>query len=239
MATYVLVHGAGHGGWCYQRVARLLRAAGHEVYAPSLTGLGERAHLLTPATSLSTHIEDVVRLIEAEDLSQVILAGHSYGGMVITGAADRVNDRVAQLAFLDATIPAQGEALEDSSPAVREAIRPEARVVDGVELVLWPDMPVARAIYGVTDETDWAWMLQRLRPHPWKCFEEKLVLADPERVARIPRTIVNCPSTLELRKQNENIDRYFAADNVWEIDTGHDLMITEPEKTAELLLRLA
>ena len=239
MATYVLVHGAGHGGWCYQRVARLLRAAGHEVYAPSLTGLGERAHLLTAETTLSTHIEDIARLIEAEDLRDVILAGHSYGGMVITGAADRAKGRVAHLVFLDAAIPADGEALEDSSPAVREGIRSEARTVDGIELVLWPDMPVARAIYGVTDEADWAWMRERLRPHPWKCFEEKLVLSDPKAVAAIPRTIINCPSTLEMRARNENIARYHAAERVWEVETGHDLMITEPAKTAELLLRLA
>ena len=239
MATYVLVHGAGHGGWCYKRLAPLLRAQGHEVHAPSLTGLGERAHLLTAETTLSTHIEDIVRLIEAEDLSDVILAGHSYGGMVITGVSGRIPHRIAHLVFLDAAIPADGEALEDSSPAVRTGIRSEARVVDGVELVLWPDMPVARAIYGVTDEADWAWMLERLRPHPWKCFEEKLVLADPEGAARIPRTIINCPSTLETRRHNENIDRYFQGENVWEIDTGHDLMITEPEKTAEMLLRLA
>lgn len=239
MATFVLVHGAGHGGWCYQRVARLLRAQGHEVHAPSLTGLGDRAHLLTSETTLSTHIEDVVRLIEMEDLSEVILAGHSYGGMVITGAAGRIADRIAHLVFLDAAIPADGEALEDSSPAVREGIKSESRMVDGVELVLWPDMPVARAIYGVTDEADWAWMLERLRPHPWKCFEEKLVVADAKGLARIPRTIINCPSTLATRARNENIDRYFAGENVWELETGHDLMITEPEKTAELLSRLA
>ncbi len=238
MATYVLVHGAGHGGWCYQRVARRLRAAGHEVHAPSLTGLGERAHLLTPETSLSTHIEDVVRLIEMEDLSDVILAGHSYGGMVITGVAGRVPGRIGHLVFLDAAIPADGEALEDSSPAVREGIKSESRVVDGVELVLWPDQPVARAIYGVSDEADWAWMRERLRPHPWKCFEEKLVLADPAAVAKIPRTIINCPSTLAMRERNENLDRYFAGENVWTVETGHDLMITEPEKTAGLLLRL-
>jgi pimeloyl-ACP methyl ester carboxylesterase len=89
MATYVLVHGGGHGGWCYQRVARLLRSAGHEVYAPTLTGLGERSHDVHPGIDLDTHIADVAGVLRYEDLHDVILLGHSYGGMVITGAADR------------------------------------------------------------------------------------------------------------------------------------------------------
>ena len=118
MATYVLVHGAGHGGWCYQRVARLLRAEGHEVYTPSLTGLGERAHLLTPHVGLDTHIADIVSLLEHEDLTDVILAGHSYGGIVITGAADRALNRVAQLVYLDAAILYNGESLHDVTPAL-------------------------------------------------------------------------------------------------------------------------
>lgn len=239
MATYVLVHGAGHGGWAYQRVARLLRAEGHDVHAPSLTGLGDRAHLLTQQTTLSTHIEDVVRLIEMEGLTDVILAGHSYGGMVITGAADRLPDRIAHLVFLDAAIPVDGECLADSSPGVRTMIYPEARMVGGVELILWPDQTATRAIQGVDDEVDWAWLRERLRPHPKRCFEEKLVLANPDAVLRIPRTIINCPSTLATRARHGDVERYHRGDRVWEIDTGHDLMITEPEKTTEMLLRLA
>jgi pimeloyl-ACP methyl ester carboxylesterase len=238
MATYVLVHGAGHGGWCYGRLAPLLRAAGHEVFTPTLTGLGERAHLLTADTSLTTHIEDVAQLLEHEDLREVILVGHSYGGMVITGAADRALPRIGQLVYLDATIPRDGEALVDSSPGARIALAAEARVVDGVELVLWPDSPIARHIYGVEDEADWAWMLPRLRPHPWRAFTEPLVLHQPAEIASLPRTIINCTPTLAVRAGHETIERYQQADRVWEIDTGHDLMITEPEATARLLLRL-
>jgi pimeloyl-ACP methyl ester carboxylesterase len=237
MATYVLVHGAGHGGWCWHRVARLLRAAGHEVHTPTLTGLGDRAHLLSPDTSLDTHITDIAAVLFSEDLHNVILVGHSYGGIVITGAADRSPGRVEQLVFLDATILHHGESLAGTTPAIR-AIRDESRTVDGVELVLWPDQPVARAIYGVSDESDWNWMHGRLRPHPWRTFDEPLLLANAEAIARLPRTIINCPSTLKLRT-GEVLDRYFAADRVWELDTGHDTMITEPEKTAELLLKLA
>jgi pimeloyl-ACP methyl ester carboxylesterase len=237
MATYVLVHGAGHGGWCYQRVARLLRAQGHEVHTPSLTGLGERVHLLNPDVGLDTHIADVVSLFEHEDLSDVILAGHSYGGIVITGAADRALGRVAQLVYLDAAILYDGESLADVTPALA-AMREEMKVVDGIELVLWPDDPIAYAIYGVTDEADWAWMRARLHPHPWRAFTDKLRLARSEEVARLPRTVINCPSTLEMRV-GESLERYHVGDRIWSIDTGHDLMITEPERTADMLLRLA
>lgn len=237
MATYVLVHGGGHGGWCYRKVARLLRAAGHEVHCPTLTGLGERAHLLSPKIDLDLQITDVVNLLVYEDLKDVILAGHSYGGMVITGVADRAPDRVGHLVYLDAALPRNGEALTDISPALMAEARRQARVVDGVELVLFPDSDSVRH-YGVTAPEDLAWMEGKLTPHPWACFAQKLVLRDEAAVKRIPRTIINCTPTLSLRPADK-LDRSFQAEQVWEIDTGHDLMVTEPEKTAELLLRVA
>src|SRR3954468_17985304 len=113
MATYVLVHGGGHGGWCYQKVAALLRGAGHDVYTPTLTGLGERSHLVSPDVDLDMHIADVVAVLHYDDLRDVILVGHSYGGMVITGVADRAADRIGRLVFLDAANPRNGESLLD------------------------------------------------------------------------------------------------------------------------------
>ncbi len=101
-STYVLVHGAWHGGWCWKRVVPALRAAGHEVYTPTLTGLGERAHLANPAIDLSMHIADIVNLLEAEELDKVVLVGHSYGGMVVTGVADRAASRLRRVVYLDA-----------------------------------------------------------------------------------------------------------------------------------------
>lgn len=237
MATYVLVHGGGHGGWCYQPVARLLRAKGHEVHAPTLTGLADKAHLLTADVGLDTHITDVARLIEYEDPGEVILAGHSYGGVIITGVADRVPERIAHLVFLDAAIPSHGESLAGMAPAL-ERLAAETRVVDGVELGLWPESEMTQAIYGLGDCALAEWARARLTPHPWRTFTEPLMLSDPDAVARIPRTIVNCPGTLRARS-GESLDRYHAAERVWEIDTGHDLMLTEPEATAEMLLRLA
>lgn len=237
MATFVLVHGGGHGGWCWQPVARQLRTKGHEVHTPTLTGLGERAHLLTPDTGLQTHIADVARLIEFEDLHDVILAGHSYGGVIITGTASRVPQRIGHLVFLDAAMPANGESLAGTTPAL-ERMAAGNRVVDGVELCLFPEDEMTQAVYGLGDCALAEWAKARLTPHPWRTFTEPLILSDPDAVARIPRTIVNCPATLRARSE-ELLDRYRAAERVWEIDTGHDLMLTEPEATAELLLRLA
>jgi pimeloyl-ACP methyl ester carboxylesterase len=166
------VHGGGHGGWCYQRVARLLRAAGHEVYAPTLTGLGERAHLLSPQVDLEMHIRDVAAVMEYEDLREVILTGHSYGGMVITGAAGRAADRVSRLVYLDAANPKDGQSLVDVSGGYITWTRQFGKVVDGVELVLLPETSDVGLMYGVTDPGDAAWMTPKLTGHPWRCFEQ-------------------------------------------------------------------
>ena len=119
-ATYVLVHGGGHGGWCWERVATPLRAQGHRVYTPTLTGLGERSHLLNPNIDLDTHINDVVNVLKWENLTDVILVGHSYGGMVITGVADRARDHVGQLVFFDAAHPKNGDPLWPRPSAASE-----------------------------------------------------------------------------------------------------------------------
>jgi pimeloyl-ACP methyl ester carboxylesterase len=237
MATYVLVHGGGHGGWCYQPVARLLRAAGHEVYTPTLTGLGERAHLLSPEIDLDLHIHDVCAVLHYEDLNDVILVGHSYGGMVITGVADRAADRVGRLVYLDAANPRNGQSLVDVAGPIIEAVRPAGEVVDGVELVLLPD-PDAGRFYGVSDPDDLAWMADRLTGHPWKCFEQQLRLTDEDVLWSIPQFHIVCTSTLATRDP-ELIAAARAQGRVWDIDTGHDLMITEPKAVADALLQVA
>ncbi|MBW8786063.1 MAG: alpha/beta fold hydrolase [Novosphingobium sp.] len=235
MATFVLVHGGGHGGWCWQPVARRLRKTGHEVHAPTLTGLGERRHLLTTATGLDTHIEDVAQVLFHEDLRDVVLVGHSYGGMVITGAADRMPDRIARLVFLDAAIPLDGEALLDSSPGLKHF--DDSREVDGVRLGLWPENAIG-PLYGLTDPELAAWALPRLAPHPWKTFADPLRLTNPEALAAIPRAIVNCPQSL-ARRPPETRARWLDAPYVREIDTGHDLMLTEPDQVARMLDEIA
>jgi pimeloyl-ACP methyl ester carboxylesterase len=237
MATYVLVHGGAHGGWCYQRVARLLRAAGHDVYTPTLTGLGERSHLLSPAIDLDLHIADVVAVLDYEDLRDVILVGHSYGGMVITGVADRAAARIGRIVYLDAANPVNGQSLLDVAGPIIEATRPSGEVVDGVELVLLP-FPEAGRFYGVTDPDDVAWMADRLSGHPWRCFEQPLRLAHEAALWAIPQYHIVCNATLPTRDP-EVMAKARAEGRLWEVDTGHDLMITEPVAVADALMEVA
>jgi pimeloyl-ACP methyl ester carboxylesterase len=237
MATFVLVHGGGHGGWCYQRVSRLLRLAGHEVYAPTLTGLGERSHLVGPDVDLNLHIQDVVAVLHYEDLRDAILVGHSYGGMVITGIADRAGNRIGKLVYLDAANPKNGQSLVDVAGPIIEMTRPSGEVINGVELVLLPS-PDAGTLYGVTDPDDLAWMASRLTGHPWRCFEQKLDLREEASFSKIPQYHIVCTSTLATRDP-ALMEEARAAGRLWDIDTGHDLMITEPEKVADALLAVA
>lgn len=237
MATYVLVHGGGHGGWCYQPVARQLRTLGHEVHTPTLSGLGERAHLLSPNVDLDLHIQDVVALLHHENLRDVILVGHSYGGMVITGVADRAADRVGRLVYLDAATPRDGQSLVDVAGPIMLAAREFGTVVDGIELILQPS-PEAGTFYGVTDLEDLAWMAERLTPHPWKCFEQPLRLKNEPVLWAIPQYHVVCASTLPTRDP-ELMETARAAGRLWSIDTGHDLMITEPAAVTKALAEVA
>jgi pimeloyl-ACP methyl ester carboxylesterase len=235
--TYVLVHGGGHGGWCYRKVAKLLRDAGHDVYTPTLTGLGERRHLLSIHTDLSTHITDITNTLEYEDLRGVILVGHSYGGMVITGVADRAADRIRELVYLDAAHPRDGQSLVDTAPTSMAFARSSSRLVNGVELVMWPNDEMVAAM-GVSDSDDIAVLRARMTPHPWKAFEERLSFANGDAALRIPRTNINCTASL---RHSSDADRAKQLDGHrnFEIDTGHDLMMTEPRKVTDMLLEVA
>ena len=237
MATYVLVHGGGHGGWCYQKVKRILEAAGHEVFAPSMSGLAERSHLLSTAIDLDFHIKDIVQVLYYWDLRDVVLVGHSYGGMVITGVADRATDRIGKLVYLDAANPTNGQSLVDVAGPIIESVRPMGTVVDGVELVLLP-APEAGEFYGVTDPGDLAWMAERLTGHPWRCFEQKLRLANEDALWATPQYHIVCDSTLATR-DSDLMSMARAEGRLWHIDTGHDLMITEPEFVAKALMEVA
>ena len=239
MAKYVLVHGGGHGGWCYQPVAQRLRAKGHEVYTPTLTGLGERSHLLSPAVDLNMHIRDIVNVIEFEDLTDIILVGHSYGGMVITGVADKVPERIANIVYLDAAYPFNGQSLVDVAGDVILAARQNARMVNGMELVLFPGEDPMH-FYGVTDSAQIAWMKPKLTPHPWQCFEQALVLHNEERMRQIPQSMIATSVQKDvLTDEIREIVRGMTNGRFWEIDTGHDLMISAPDATADVLLAIA
>jgi len=214
-----------------------LEDAGHEVFAPSLTGLAEHSRQLSPLVDLDTHIDDVVKLLYYWDLWDVILVGHSYGGMVITGAADRSAERVGKLVYLDAANPLNGQSLVDVAGPIIEAVRPMGAVVDGVELVLLP-APGAGAFYGVTDPDDQLWMDDRLTGHPWRCFEQKLELCNEDALWAIRQYHIVCESTLAGRDP-ALMERARHEGRLWSVNTGHDLMITEPDTVTDALVQVA
>ena len=229
-ATFVLVHGAWHGGWCWSRVAPLLRGAGYPVFAPTLTGLGERLHLLTPQVDLDTHVRDITSLLDYEDLHNVILVGHSYGGMVISGVAETAGTRLAQLVYLDAFLPENGKALKDYSPIDLEGL---ARTRgDG-----WRVPPTGSARdFGVTDEKDIAWVDTRLGDQPLKTFTQPARLSGktsspPARAfIRFTKAPFFVEAATRARKQGF---RSFEL-----LSGGHDAMITRPTELTRMLTTL-
>lgn len=230
----VLVHGAWHGAWCWRRVAPLLRAAGHEVFAPTLTGLADKAHLLTRAVNLATHLDDVLGLIEAEELNDVVLVGHSYAGMLITGVADRVPQRLRSLVYLDAFVPQSGKGLIDyAAPARREAM------VKAGEASGFVDPPSA-TVFGLKEGSpDMAWVTRRMSKQPYATMTDALHLRG-DGGAKLPRTYIYCSNP-----PTGSFQQFAAAlrdDPHWrfhEFNTGHDCMVTEPAETARLILTAA
>lgn len=224
ITTYVLVHGSWHGGWCWRKVLPFLRHDNLIVYTPTLTGLGERSHLVTPATGLSVHIQDVVNLLEFEDLHEVVLVGHSYAGMVITGVAEH-SERVGKLIYLDALVPDDGESIFDLFGGMEADF---ARTVDEHGLVpSW-----APEDFGVTDPADVAWMIPRLTPMPLLTHAEKLH-APEMKATMLSRSFVHC-AQFGLGAFGDKISR--EGGKVFTLDTGHDAMITQPQALAEILL---
>ena len=233
MATYVLVHGGGHGGWCYQRVGRLLEAEGHTVYSPSLTGSGDRAHLMGPDVDLEMHVTEVANLLFFEDLRDVVLVGHSIGGMVARGAADRAGERVGKLVYLDSP---QGRTAAEALPF---DVRAGSEMIDGVELILLPSEELL-GFFGVTDPDDVAWALPRLTPHAWRCFDQPLALTDERALAAIPRYLVVATDSIGLGVHPEQLLTEARSEGrLWEIEGGHDLMVTAPAAVAESLVQIA
>ena len=234
MATFVLVHGGGLGGWCYQPLAKLLGAHRHDVYRPSLTGLGDRWHLFNRGVDLDRHIRDITELIRFEQLRDVILVGHGYGGMVITGAADRLPERVAHLVFLDAASPHHGQSLTEVAPGATAAIRRDAMLVAGVEMCLIPNDNNA-AYHGVTDTVTMEWMAPKLMAHPWRCFAQPLMLENEAALEHIPRSHIRCQHTRHPPDSPPSGSR----ERVWLVNAGHDLMLTAPIFVAERLHEIA
>jgi pimeloyl-ACP methyl ester carboxylesterase len=236
VATFVLVHGGRHGGWCWRKVSRLLRDAGHDVFAPTLTGVGERRHLARPDVGLSTHVEDVVALLEFEDLTEVVLVGHSYGGMVITGVVERSPERVARLVYLDALVPEPGECVLDLLTAELSAALPAWVASDGDGWRV-PSGRSTPADYGVTDPEDAAWVAARLTDQPFRSYQEPLQAT--AKSATLPRTYVHCTQSQSIDPRNRERVAGAAGWSFRELATGHDLMVSAPRQTAALLLEAA
>ena len=235
MTTFVLVHGAWHGGWCWRDAAGRLQSAGHRVFAPTLTGLADRSHLLTRETGLETHILDIVNLLEWEELDDAVLCGHSYGGMVVTGAADRAAGRLKALVYLDAFVPADGQSLSDMAPPERVdgMLRDAAERGDG-----WKVPPLPASAW-LDDPAQQAWVQLKVTPHPLRCFTDPLPLTGAWRTVGRKMHILaaaNDPSPFPA------IHAGVASKPDWlcrRIAGPHDLMISHPAETAALLLKAA
>lgn len=233
-AIFVLIHGAWHGGWCYQRVAELLRAQGHRVYAPSLTGLADRSHLLSPTIGLKTHVDDVVNLVKWEDLKEVVLCGHSYGGMVITGAAEMLEGRIKSLVYLDALVPDAGKSVLDyATPASKVRYDALALAAGGGYIA-----PIPAAAFSV-NEKDSAWVDAQCTPQPYQTFRDSLpAVTVRDRIAGKYYVLAE--------KYASEMMAGFAAQRrsqpdwtVIDLPYGHDLMVDAPGPVADILLRAA
>ena len=236
MANIVLVHGAWFGTWCWKRVVPRLQSLAHDVHTVTLTGLGERSHLLTPEVGLHTHVDDVVNLLEFQDLQEVVLVGHSYAGMVVGGASHRVPERIARLVYLDAFVPEHGKSFFDlQASRFREILQELARVEgEGWKI---PALDPNSESLGVTEKGDVEWLRSKLTAHPLRTLAESAVLGNPE-ANKIPRTYIFCtgnppdgtfPRIASQIKQS-------ASWTYLELASPHAAMITAPEALTEKLL---
>jgi pimeloyl-ACP methyl ester carboxylesterase len=228
--TFVLVHGAWHGGWCWRRVSDTLQRQGHKVFAPTLTGLGERSHLMSKDVVLGTHITDIVNVIRWEDLAGICLVGHSYGGWPVSGAIEQVRERIASVVYLDAFVPEDGEkgidfASEFSRKTMREAMA-KGEISHG---------PPRAEVFHV-NETDRAWVNAKLTPQPVAVALDPIRLTGArEKLGK--KTYIRAPAYPQPA-----FDKYYAAkkaDPSWrtyEVDGGHDVMVDRPDRLMEILL---
>jgi pimeloyl-ACP methyl ester carboxylesterase len=238
MATFVLVHGAFHGGWCWKKVSPLLRAVGHEVYTPTLTGLGERSHVRPADMTIDVHTQDIANVLEFEDLSNVVLVGHSYAGYIISLVAERMPERIAHLIYLDAMIPVDGESVKETYRYNWEKALP-FREESGEDW--WLEWHVAyTGDYGFTDETEWEWLSSRLTPNPMRTWLQPVSIKNPE-AAALPHSFISCVGKEGRMSDQAAALGYKVAAKGWEfytLPTGHDAMLSMPEGLTRLLLEL-
>jgi pimeloyl-ACP methyl ester carboxylesterase len=224
-ATFVVAHGAWSSAWAWKKMHPLMRERGHRLITPSYTGLGERAHLANASINLDTHITDVVNVLFYEDLRDVVLIAHSYGGMVGTGVADRARDRVRELIYLDAFVPDDGQSLYDLTGQVPEKERAAAQ--DGWRVTPNPPPPD-------TPAADLEWIAARRLHHPIGTLEQRLALTQGP--LTLPRQYILCTKSEAFRRYADNAKA--AGWPVHELDSSHNPHITVPEQLASLLERI-
>ena len=231
--TFVLIHGAWHGGWCWRRVADLLRAEGHKVFAPTLTGLGERSHLMSDAITLETHVQDIVNVFKYEDLRDVTLVGHSYGGWPVSGALEHLESRVSSVIFLDAFLPEDGQkGIDQNSPESIAAIKVAMERGE-----VSRNGPSASA-FGVLSENQ-PWVDAMMTPQPIG------VSLTPVKMTGARDRIAKRAYIRAGRYAQPSFDRYLAERKAapgWKthvVDSGHDVMVDYPRELKEMLLQFA
>lgn len=230
--TFLVAHGAWSAGWSWKKMHPLMQKAGHRLIVPTYTGLGEREHLASPAVNLETHIQDLLGVIKFEQLGDFVLVAHSYGGMVATGVADRVPEKIRQLIYVDAFVPRHGQSLFDLLPADALA-RMRQGLVDGDGWRV-PPMPVPAD----TPDADQKWIEQFRMPQPLHCFDQPLQLANGD--MQIPRAYIKAKRLSPGDPFVQFAQR--AQQEGWrcgEIDSSHSAQVTAPEALMKLLGELA
>ena len=233
--TFVLVHGSWLGGWCWRRVEERLRSSGHRVYAPTMTGVGDRSHLISHQITLDTWVTDIEQLLRCEELSEVVLVGHSFGGRVVTGLADRCPELIKRIVFLDSALPISGRSLFDQLSADARAERIASTASSGGMSI---PPPTALAL-GVFDPADQAWVNRRLTPQPLGTNAVPLVFSEPIGKG-LPITFVEF--TNPVFPASVRAVQFAKSQPGWDIKslaTGHMAMISEPEALASMLLEVA
>jgi pimeloyl-ACP methyl ester carboxylesterase len=238
--TFVLVPGTWHGGWVWKDVRRILCREGHQVYTPTPTGVGERSHLLTPEVDLYTHITDIANVIIWEELDDVILVGHSFSGLTITGVADRLRDRIRRIVFLDALVPRPGvmKAWPDADDDGRYPEKWQQRMdrfVDGYKMDFFAEYP-PEMLVPANDEENTARLERLLTYHPWKQWSTELVL-DHGGWEGLPRTYIRCVGQ-KYKPSTEFMPGPALTDPEWqviELDVPRDGMMTDPQMVADCL----
>ena len=240
--TFLLVHGAWHGGWCWRDVAAGLRDQGHEVLTPTLTGLGERAHLLSPEIGLQTHVDDVLAVIRFNELEDFVLVGHSYGGMVISGVADKVRDKIRHIVYLDAAVPRDGETMISQGPSrsadmlAATELQLRALAPDGIAMQAFPP-----EFLGIpTDHPGYGWVARHMTPHPLKTWLDPIALPNGGSEG-LPRTYIHCNAPVLPNSSFGWHHDQTSKDTDWNsltLATGHDAMVTAPHALTRILRSL-